>query len=270
MQSILGLATVLSALLPAAALPDSGVVAEPLSVALLGDDECSGANVGDRQCALNALQRRSREAVSGEAAQGDHPFISGCMGASGGKPCPTGLRCIEKPGGGWSQCVDCSPDGFLRDCILMNQVMRGAAEATCGRTCPFTTPRPLSGGCAGESGVKCQEGLTCVEKEDGTWSQCVDCSRRRFPKDCQKLNDGLRLPAVKACRQSCLNTQCHSKDWCLKPYNCIGNSTWAQCVNCKSKKTFHYFCRHWNPDFRHIVQKQCGRKCRHPHGHHHH
>lgn len=227
--------------------------------ALLADDECGAEGVG---CALSAVQLR-RSMDLGNASLGeDHPFISGCKAGVAGKECPSPLSCVTKPDGTWSQCVDCtSVMGFQKDCIEMNAEMRQAAVAECGRTCPFTTPRPLHSGCNdSEVGSECPKPLKCVTTADGTWSQCVDCSSR-FYQECQKLKDPVRLAAVNTCRRTCVGSKCDSQEWCRKPYHCVGSHTWAQCIRCDTK-TFKYACHHWKPDFRSIAEEKCHRHCR--------
>jgi len=247
----------------AAAATEAETIAPTAALAL--DDECGVSEGGDGRCALNAMQlRRSADlgtSTSSDEEQ-DHPFISGCNDTVAGKECPLPLKCVTKPDGSWSQCVDCTTDEtFQKDCIMMNEGMRDAAVEKCGRTCPFTTPRPLTSGCNDtDPELKCPGELKCVTQADGTWSQCVDCSKR-FYKDCQQLKDSMRLAAVKVCKRTCVGTQCKGPEWCHHPYHCVGNKTWAQCIQCDSK-TFHYACQHWKPSFREIAQSKCRRHCR--------
>jgi len=142
---------------------------------------------------------------------------------------------------------------------MMDGEMRRIARAKCGRTCPFTTPKPIVSGCNHTASGGCRGHLKCVTMTDGTWSQCVDCGRH-FSKDCQKLNHDMRLAAILACKKTCQDTMCEGEEWCPGRYKCIGNSKWAQCLRCDSK-TFNYRCQHWKPDFRHIAERRCHRKC---------
>mmetsp|Transcript_106834 Transcript_106834/g.319396 ORF Transcript_106834/g.319396 Transcript_106834/m.319396 type:complete len:264 (-) Transcript_106834:57-848(-) len=240
-----------------------GVLAEMENgLPLEEDDECFAARAGEAsdRCALNALQR-SRLMAQGLANHTDldHPFIKDCHIA--GRGCPSGLACVSKPDGTWSQCVDCSTTtAFWKDCVMMNAEMREAATAKCGIQCPYTTPKPLESGCAADGGASCSGHEKCVSTADGTWSQCVDCSQR-FYKDCQKFESPMRLAAVLACKRTCLGTKCEGKEWCHSPYKCVGSKTWAQCVRCDAK-TFKYTCRHWKKDMVDAAQHHCKRRCR--------
>lgn len=262
-QLLLALGGLLATLVAAsAASPEALGPALQADSALALDDECA-AEGSDGRCALNAMQlRRSKDLQATDDVDRDHPQISGCDDAVAAKACPSPLSCVAKADGSWSQCVDCTSDlYFQKDCIMMNEGMRDAAIAKCGRACPFTTPRPLTTGCNDSvPELKCPGHLQCVFQADGTWSQCVDCSSR-FYKDCQQLKDDMRLAAVKACKRTCVGTQCKGQDWCHPPYHCVGDKTWAQCIQCDSK-TFHYACQHWKPSFREIAQEKCHRKCR--------
>mmetsp|Transcript_150474 Transcript_150474/g.419259 ORF Transcript_150474/g.419259 Transcript_150474/m.419259 type:complete len:263 (+) Transcript_150474:128-916(+) len=261
-MAVLALLLVTAAEAAATAVPQAPP--EPLAALPVADDECkvpAAPGSGSSSCALNALQR-SRSVIVREASLENHPFISGCTEEGGGKECPTPLSCVAKPDGTWSQCVDCTTSlGFEKDCREMNAEMREAAKAKCDRTCPFTTPRPTTSGCNDTiPGKQCSAGLTCVTTADGSWSQCLDCSRR-FYDDCQKLEDNLRLAAVLTCKRTCLGSKCDSQKWCHSPYHCVGNHTWAQCLKC-DHRTFHYDCRSWDTAFRQIAERQCKRTCR--------
>jgi len=264
-MKLIGLAVLFEAL--AVALAET--LAEPeRSLALEVDDEChaAGGEASDR-CSLNALQRsRSTAALArvngSEPDLPGHDFIKDCHDDVPGKECPGGLTCVSKPDRTWSQCVDCSSAaGFGKDCIMMGAEMREVATAACGRSCPYTTPKPIASGCASAGADACSgEHEKCVTTADGTWSQCVDCSSQ-FYKDCQMFDSPVRLAAVLACKRTCVGTKCEGSEWCRSPYKCIGDKTWAQCLRCDSSKTFKYACKHWTSQFRGLVEGECDRKC---------
>uniref|UniRef100_A0A7S1S8W6 Uncharacterized protein n=1 Tax=Alexandrium catenella TaxID=2925 RepID=A0A7S1S8W6_ALECA len=251
------------ALLAAAAPAAEEALGQPPSSTLDLDDECAAEGGG--HCALNAMQlRRSADLGGAERAEDqDHPSIDHCNDSIPAKACPARLKCVTKADGSWSQCVDCSLEvNFQKDCILMNADMREAAIAKCGFTCPFTTPKPLEAGCNDSvPELACKAPSKCATTADGSWSQCVDCSRR-FYKDCQSFKDDVRLAAIKTCRRTCQGTMCRGPEWCRHPYKCAGNLEWSQCINCHSRKTFTYSCLSWKPAFREEVEKVCHHECK--------
>mmetsp|Transcript_69667 Transcript_69667/g.203907 ORF Transcript_69667/g.203907 Transcript_69667/m.203907 type:complete len:273 (+) Transcript_69667:59-877(+) len=243
--------------------PDSPV----MPAAMARDDEClvpatATDSSGQARCALSALQQRHQSVALSlmNDSQSEHPFISGCSDQAEGQQCPHGLVCVAKPDGTWSQCVDCSRHGFPKDCILMNEEMREIARGLCGRSCPYTTPKPTISGCNETASGRCPGHLKCARTADDSWSQCMDCSKRHFYKDCQKLDHDFRLAAIRTCKRSCLDSQCFGPQWCHRPYKCVGDSKWAQCVRCDAK-TFRYHCQHWDRRFKHRAERHCRRHC---------
>jgi len=235
---------------------------------LVQDDQCLVPGTEDEQtvagtpCALSALQRHRSATLSraSDDPSTDHPWITGCHNTTG-QQCPGRLVCVTKPDDTWSQCVDCSRQGFLKDCIMMNEEMRDIATEVCGRSCPFTTPRPTISGCNATASGRCPGRLRCAATADGSWSQCVDCSQRHFYKDCQKLDRDMRFAAILTCKKTCLDTQCWGGKWCRRPYKCVGDRTWAQCIKCDAK-TFRYRCNKWDAGFRRTAERRCHRRCR--------
>jgi len=123
---------------------------------------------------------------------------------------------------------------------------------------------PVSG-CYGVNGTKCPKHETCVVKYDGTYSQCVDCRKRSFGKECQKLDDYMRYAAVHTCKRTCEDSKCYNNHWCRKPHKCVIDfgANWGQCVNCRKKAKFWTAgCGHKSATFLEAAHKVCKRQCK--------
>mmetsp|Transcript_113682 Transcript_113682/g.361188 ORF Transcript_113682/g.361188 Transcript_113682/m.361188 type:complete len:240 (-) Transcript_113682:92-811(-) len=116
----------------------------------------------------------------------------------------------------------------------------------------------------GTAGIPCPMGLTCVVRYDEKWSQCVDCSVRKFGQVCQKLDDYMRYAAVHSCGLTCPDTKCYNQNWCVAPYRCIidPEEVWGQCVSCRSKKFWGNSCHSLGEGMIDRAEKLCHRKCR--------
>mmetsp|Transcript_166506 Transcript_166506/g.528993 ORF Transcript_166506/g.528993 Transcript_166506/m.528993 type:complete len:114 (-) Transcript_166506:88-429(-) len=99
---------------------------------------------------------------------------------------------------------------------------------------------------------------------DEKWSQCVDCSVRKFGQVCQKLDDYMRYAAVHSCGLTCPDTKCYNQNWCVAPYRCIidPEEVWGQCVSCRSKKFWGNSCHSLGEGMIDRAEKLCHRKCR--------
>mmetsp|Transcript_32022 Transcript_32022/g.37626 ORF Transcript_32022/g.37626 Transcript_32022/m.37626 type:complete len:204 (-) Transcript_32022:127-738(-) len=156
----------------------------------------------------------------------------------------------------WSQCVDCS--NFVYSCPYYDNATLSAASEACQMNCPAFPCTNYSNTCYGDD--------VCVEKTDGTWSQCVDCSNPDFQNDCVYYDTSLRSAAVETCQMNCLNTQCTSDDsgmQCLGDYTCVEQSdgNWGQCVDCKDPSVFQTDCYSWSEEFKASAEAACGLTC---------
>jgi hypothetical protein len=155
----------------------------------------------------------------------------------------------------WSQCVDCS--NFKYSCPYYDNATLAAAGAACEMNCP-AFPCDSTNLCYGDD--------ECVEKTDGTWSQCVDCVNPQFQQDCVYYDTSLRTAAVETCDLNCLNTLCTTDDSgmpCVDDYTCVEQSdgNWAQCVDCNDPDTFETDCYSWSEEFKASAEAACGLTC---------
>mmetsp|Transcript_62248 Transcript_62248/g.124779 ORF Transcript_62248/g.124779 Transcript_62248/m.124779 type:complete len:215 (-) Transcript_62248:47-691(-) len=156
----------------------------------------------------------------------------------------------------YSQCVDCTNYQF--ECGYWDtdtlQAMSQACDMNCASAkCDNTT-------------APCYGGDTCVTEEDGSWSQCVDCTTSVFQADCVKWDSDLRQAAVESCEVNCLNVQCTadaSGMECLAPYQCVtqADQNWSQCVDCTNTDEFDYNCYSWTNSFKVAAEAACDMQC---------
>uniref|UniRef100_A0A7S0A998 Uncharacterized protein n=1 Tax=Pyrodinium bahamense TaxID=73915 RepID=A0A7S0A998_9DINO len=122
-------------------------------------------------------------------------------------PCISGLTCVTKGDGTWSQCIDCSSAQFPYDCEWWDNELRAAAVEACSMPCDakpvvIKTLKQDQGPCHA-SAAKCDSGLTCVTQADGYWSQCIDCASTSFPYACGYWSPQLLSAAEAACSAAC-------------------------------------------------------------------
>jgi len=60
-----------------------------------------------------------------------------------------------------------------------------------------------------------------------------------------------------------MDAQCDDASWCWRPYHCIGDGAWAQCLRC-DRATFKYRCHRWGEDLKRAAERQCHQRCRSP------
>lgn len=155
------------------------------------------------RCCLHFLL----SALFAVAALGAGGTSEGC-GANA--TCTLGLTCVAKIDGSSSSCIECSEEHFSQSCASWDDDFRQAAMEQCGVACAAAAAPEESddlvsqavGECDDVS-RRCQGGLTCVTKDDQSYSQCVDCSPSKFPYACGYWDNELRWAAVKKCGLNC-------------------------------------------------------------------
>mmetsp|Transcript_2585 Transcript_2585/g.7445 ORF Transcript_2585/g.7445 Transcript_2585/m.7445 type:complete len:248 (-) Transcript_2585:98-841(-) len=218
--------------------------------ALRGDDECLVAGAGAEECALNAMQRRGFLTREAEALAGAPDFAR--TQDDGDDMDDEASAEFEDPDDEYL------PDDQPKAASLSQQMARANGTWVEGVDKVAVT------NCHVEGGNTCPHGETCVVKHDKTWSQCVNCHKVEFGRECQKMNDVMRWAAIHTCKRSCLDTQCYNKQWCLKPYRCVLDSKreWGQCISCHSKKFWHHSCHSMKADLLEQAEQICHKKCK--------
>lgn len=200
---------------------------------LLEDDECTSRS---DDCAMNALQLRAKRSNSS-------------------KPAPPKLksRARDDP-----STEEGEGEGEVEGNVTEPSTGTQDEDWDAVQTCNATT--------------SCATGFKCVPKADGTWSQCVDCTKENFERDCVKWDDGLRYAAVRTCSMTCPDSRCYNQTWCPSGgYKCAIDTrlvAWGQCVLC-NPYYFLYKCGSWNPKYRKVAGTYCqkygtsrGAKCK--------
>jgi len=240
----MGLAPLLAVVLvfPAVARaedPPASAVAVPAE-----DDECQAD--GGEGCALSALQRARRSLRAQQQLASLEPDFT----------------LISDDAGDMDDAED--EDTEDEEDAVAQPILAANLEASV-EWVHGVDKAPVTG-CHGANGKKCPSGETCVTKFDGTFSQCVDCGKEQFGKECQKLDDYMRYAAIHTCKQTCEDSRCFNHNWCFKPHKCVVDkaNNWGQCIDCrKSAKFWKYSCATKSKTFLEAAHHVCHKKC-HP------
>jgi len=172
----------------------------------------------------------------------------------GMETCPTGpdesLAMTEAA----AEKEDAAVAGIAEVRLLQGKHKLSLARSAAVQTCNATTP--------------CPTGQTCVTKEDGTWSQCTDCSQPQFSYDCKYWDADLRAAADKACHTSCTimtkdQGPCHNAvTGCALGLTCAtqADGYWSQCISCEDD-SFPYACPYWGPQLLAAAESACQKTC---------
>eukprot|EP00445_Apocalathium_hangoei_P067233 CAMPEP_0204108224 /NCGR_PEP_ID=MMETSP0361-20130328/589_1 /ASSEMBLY_ACC=CAM_ASM_000343 /TAXON_ID=268821 /ORGANISM="Scrippsiella Hangoei, Strain SHTV-5" /LENGTH=278 /DNA_ID=CAMNT_0051057817 /DNA_START=52 /DNA_END=888 /DNA_ORIENTATION=- len=260
----------------AGVITSSQDVADAVRDAAAQDDECAldhgRGSGGGEVCALSALQRRSLLTKIASVAQADSGGLADAE-SSGGETGATGAHAPQEqtvmaplPDGPDFEVHDDFGSSADEDTDITPSVgvPLGDDDDDLFDDHPVTK---IYSGCHafnGTAGIPCPMGLTCVVRYDEKWSQCVDCSVRKFGQVCQKLDDYMRYAAVHSCGLTCPDTKCYNQNWCVAPYRCIidPEEVWGQCVSCRSKKFWGNSCHSLGEGMIDRAEKLCHRKCR--------
>mmetsp|Transcript_93379 Transcript_93379/g.261177 ORF Transcript_93379/g.261177 Transcript_93379/m.261177 type:complete len:251 (+) Transcript_93379:93-845(+) len=246
----------LAAAAAALALCRASVTPEQEAMLAEVDDECLATDDAEA-CALNAMQRRGflkREAQDPVRA----PDMS--VSTDNGEAMEDESSAeLESPDDEYLPDDDADS---VQDETGAEAMLQKAARAKA--TWVEGVDKVAVTNCHVEGGNACPHGETCVVKHDSTWSQCVNCHKVEFGRECQKLGDNMRWAAIHTCKRSCLDSQCYNKQWCLKPYRCIltGDKTWGQCISCHSKKFWQHSCHSMKADLLEQAEATCHKKCK--------
>ena len=109
--------------------------------------------------------------------------------------CPSGLTCVIESQY-YSQCVDCTPASFAKQCVYMSETFLPHAEDTCGiEKCGDRCPH--------HKDTECDDPAVCVVQADGYYAQCIDCTESTFDANCKDWSQQIRAAAEIKCKLTC-------------------------------------------------------------------
>jgi hypothetical protein len=153
--------------------------------------------------------------------------------------CETGLTCVIESAS-YSQCVDCTPATFAKQCIYASETFLPKAMDKCGiEHCGTRCPHHVDADCVAP--------LRCAVQADGYYGECVDCDAKSFSKECAHWSPKIVDAAEKMCDEKCdtveeggkggecCGASCSSDSDCAPGLFCCPNHN--ECMDTATKST---------------------------------